>query len=167
MKTESVLFTDGHDVTVTYSTILVKKKWYNLKGIIRHSFSILSPVRFPFVIMLIAGAILSIAGVLNFVPESVKNWNISLFGISIYANELFFYSGIVIVLSACLFMLFGPERYAVTITTAEGDKNVVVSNRKEYINQIINALNEAFLAHINSDVKKTRSRRQNFLVSSR
>ena len=36
------------------------------------------------------------------------------------------------------------ERYAVRIATAEGEKNAVVSDKKEYISQIVNALNEAF-----------------------
>lgn len=166
MKTEGILYTDGHNVTVTYSTIQVKKKWYSLRGITKHSFSVLSPIRFQFVLMLIVGLILSIAGLMGFMPASARDWSITLVGVSISANELAFYSGIVMTLLACLLMLFVPERYALTITTAEGEKNVVVSKRKEYINQIINALNEAFLAHINTGVKKTHTR-QKYLVSAR
>jgi len=41
-------------------------------------------------------------------------------------------------------MVIVRERYAVRIATAEGEKNAVVSNKKEYIAQIVNALNEAF-----------------------
>jgi hypothetical protein len=166
MKTEGVLYTDGHNVTVTYSTIQVKKKWYSLRGITKHNFSILSPIRFHYVLMLIAGLILSIAGLMDLMPASARGWGITLIGIWISVNELAFYSGILVTLLACLLMLFVPERYAVTITTAEGEKNVVVSNRKEYIYQIICALNEAFLAHIDSGIKKTRAR-QKYLVSAR
>ena len=36
------------------------------------------------------------------------------------------------------------ERYAVRIATAEGEKNAVVSEKKEYIAQIVEALNEVF-----------------------
>ena len=36
------------------------------------------------------------------------------------------------------------QRYAVRIATAEGEKDVVVSSRKEYIQQIVDALNRAY-----------------------
>ena len=42
------------------------------------------------------------------------------------------------------FVLLVRERYAVRIATAEGEKNAVVSEKKEYITQIVDALNEAF-----------------------
>jgi len=35
-------------------------------------------------------------------------------------------------------------RYSVRIATAEGEKDVVVSSRKEYIQQIVDALNSAY-----------------------
>jgi hypothetical protein len=35
----------------------------------------------------------------------------------------------------------------VRISTAEGEKNAVVSNKKEYIAQIVNALDNAFYSH--------------------
>jgi hypothetical protein len=36
------------------------------------------------------------------------------------------------------------QRYAVRIATAEGEKDVVVSSRKEYIQQIVDALTSAY-----------------------
>ncbi len=65
-------------------------------------------------------------------------------------------------------MFFTKERYAVSITTAEGERNVVVSDRKEYITQIVHALNEAFFAKFDntgSSIKTTRKR--DFIVSGR
>jgi hypothetical protein len=58
-----------------------------------------------------------------------------------------------------------PVRYAVTITTADGEENVVVSSRKEHIHEIINALHIAFLAHMNSGGNK--DARQKYIVSAR
>ena len=53
-----------------------------------------------------------------------------------------------------LIMIRMREKYAVRIFTAEGEKNVVVSQSREYISQIVDALNRAFL-----DLLKTRGRR--------
>jgi hypothetical protein len=53
-----------------------------------------------------------------------------------------------------LVMLRLREKYAVRIYTAEGEKNVVVSASREYISQIIDALNRAFL-----DLVKSKSRK--------
>lgn len=167
MKAEGVLYTDGHDVTVTYSGIHVKKRWYALSGITKHGVSMLSPLRFPFVIMLIVGVMLSVLSATNLVPEPAKDWRIELLGVEHYAREVIFYFGSLMILLACLLMYFVPERYAVTITTAEGDKHLVVSKRREYINQIINALNEALLTRIKSGARRARTRYQDFLVSAR
>jgi hypothetical protein len=166
MKAEEILFTDGQDVTVTYSTFLVKKKWYSLSSITRHGLSILSPIRLSFVLLLMVGLILSMAGLLNFIPESARNWSMTLMGILINAKELALYVGIVVTLLALLLMLFVPARYALTITTEEGEKNVVVSRSKEHVNQIIHALNVAFLAHVKSGGNKT-SVSQKYMVSAR
>ena len=61
--------------------------------------------------------------------------------------------------------LYLGERYAVSITTAEGEKNVVISKRKEYITQIVHALNEAFFARIQGGQDKGSKRE--FTVSGR
>lgn len=167
MKAEEILYTDGHEVTVTYSTILVKKKWYSLSSIKKHSLSIISPIRLPFIILLFAGFSMTMAGLTDFMPESANNnLNIMLSGILINFNELVLYAGIVVTLLASLLMLFVPLRYAVTITTAEGEKNLVVSKRKEHIRQIINALNIAILSNMNSGNNKTFNRK-NYMVSAR
>ena len=52
--------------------------------------------------------------------------------------------GVAIALIGTIQIILERERYAVRIATAEGEKNVVVSKRKEYISQIVDALNEAY-----------------------
>ena len=70
MKAENVLYTDGHDVTVTESMFQVKKKWYHLSGITKHTFMILQPDRFPCVILLLLGGVLEIVGAANVIPST-------------------------------------------------------------------------------------------------
>lgn len=167
MREEDILYTDGHDVIVTYSAIQVKKKGYTINGITKHGVSILSPVRVPFVILFLLGIALCIAGYMNLAPDAWRHWRITFSSFVFSVNEFAMYAGIVLAIVSGSLMLFLSERYAVTITTAEGEKNVVVSRHKEYINQIINALNEAFLVRVNSGWKSSRSRKQNFMVSAR
>ena len=63
------------------------------------------------------------------------------------ANTVAIWAGGAIALIGILVLAIVRERYAVRIATAEGEKNAVVSERKEYISQIVNALNEAFSRH--------------------
>ena len=65
-------------------------------------------------------------------------------GTYITGNTLAIIIGSLLVLIGILITGLMRERYAVRIATAEGEKNVIVSSRKEYVKQIVDALNEAF-----------------------
>jgi hypothetical protein len=163
MKAESVLYTDGHDVTVTDSRLQVKKRWYQLSGITRHSFSILRPDKFPAALLLLVGSAVEIVGAADLIPATMSRVN--MFGLSITANQIAMGSGIMLLLIGAVVMWTLKERYAVSITTAEGEQNVVISERKEYISQIIHALNEAFFARIGPG--SGGGRKREFIVSGR
>jgi hypothetical protein len=49
------------------------------------------------------------------------------------------------------------DRYAVRIATAAGEKNVLVSRKKEYIEQIVEALNRAFFHFVSRGKNKKTS----------
>jgi hypothetical protein len=159
MKTDDVLYTDGHDVVVTYSAIQVKKKWYKLNGITKHGLSILGPERLPFVVLLLIGTALSLLGLFDGAQTLLGTTELAVYDFSIHLNQLLFWIGIGLLALTAVLMLAIPERYAVSITTAEGEKNLIVSTQKEYVTQIIKALNEAFLARVGSKagmIKKSR-----------
>ena len=161
MKTENVLYTDGHDVTVTDSVLRVKRKWYDLDGISKHGFSIIQPVRLRGILLLIAGGLFTAAGAGNFVTRIVPGVS----AVTMNANELSLGLGLLLLLVGTATMISMSERYAVSITTAEGEKHVVVSKRRDYITQIVHALNEAFFARIHGNSE--RSTTQRFTVSGR
>ena len=60
------------------------------------------------------------------------------------ANTVAIWTGAALALIGVLILAIVRERYAVRIATAEGEKNAVVSDKKEYISQIVDALNVAF-----------------------
>jgi len=146
-------YTDGHDVTVTDAGFKVKNTLYQLSGITRHGFSIIAPHRARYTVLLVLGTITFACGAFNILPA---NWHqqVTIFGLSVIVNAVVMTAGSVIFGVGMLVMLRLREKYAVRIFTAEGEKNVVVSSSREYISQIIDALNRAFL-----DLVKTKSRK--------
>jgi hypothetical protein len=137
------LYTDGHDVTVTDSTFRVRKHFYRLDGITRHGFSIIKPNKIPGLIITAFGFAVVAGGISNWMwtsqPEiSILSFPIGLKVLSIIGGCLFILGGFIV-------MLAMKEKYGVHIVTAEGEKDVLVSERKEYVSMVVEALNKAFL----------------------
>jgi len=160
---DKVYYSDGSLVTVTERMLQVKKTGYDLKGITRYGLSILQPVRLPWLALLIVGAGLVVAGVVKAIPET---WMTERYldDVLVTGNLVTVLLGSVLALTSIGVLLSLSERYAVSITTADGDHNVVVSKRKEYVTCIVNALNSAFFSRIKSTGEK---RTREFTVSSR
>jgi hypothetical protein len=157
METNNILYyTDGHQVTITDSGLKVKKTLYQLNRITRHRLSIIYPPRIPFLALIGLGTCLFIVGTMNLIPAS---WNtyVNIFGFSLMVISLFMSGGVLLVLAGIFVMFRLREKYAVHIITAEGEKNVVVSHSREYINQIMDALNRAFLDLMTSAKKEKAS----------
>jgi hypothetical protein len=143
MKPEKILYTDGHDVIITETSFQVKNKMYNLEGITRHELQTIRPNRAPAIFLFVLGLIIMIAGVLKMISPSLIP-DVKMGGDYISANTLAVWSGLILAIIGLLITLALKERYSVRISTAEGEKDAVVSRQKEYIRQIVNALNEAY-----------------------
>jgi hypothetical protein len=143
MISDRVIYTDGHDVTVTDSTLQVNKVKYKLNGIVKHGLFILRPQRLPGVLMVIIGLIVMFAGLLKLVPSTWINDAI-IAGTLVSGSTIALIIGGLIAFIGVLLLGIIRQRYAVRIATAEGEKDVVVSSRKEYIQQIVDALNAAY-----------------------
>jgi hypothetical protein len=142
MIPEKVIYTDGHDVTVTDSTLQVKNHEYKLDGVIKCGLMVLQPQRAPAVILLLLGIGLIIAGIMKVIdPSMVPDMTIA--GNVFTANTLALWVGGALALIGVLLFGILRERYAVRIATAEGERDAVVSDRKEYIRQIVEAINSA------------------------
>jgi hypothetical protein len=143
MTTERILYTDGHDVTVTESTFRVRKHFYRLDGITRHSFSIIKPSKLPGIFITGLGVLAIAVGISGTSLNS--DFALSIFSMTVGPNVLFSIGGCLLILLGSLLMGLMKERYSVRIVTAEGEKHVLVSDRREYISMVIEALNKAFL----------------------
>lgn len=143
MIQDKILYTDGHDVTITDSMFMVRNMSYRLIGITKHGLHIVKPHRLPGYILFMLGVILAVCGILNLTPENIVP-SARVLGLTLSGNTIVLIAGAAIAFMGILIIGLLRERYAVRIATAEGEKDVVVSNRKEYVNQIVNALNAAF-----------------------
>jgi hypothetical protein len=143
MTTERILYTDGHDVTVTESTFRVRKSFYRLDGITRHSFAIIRPNKLPGIFLTGIGILAVAVGISNVSLKS--EFTINVFSLIIGAKTLFLIAGCLLILAGTLLMGLLKEKYGVHIVTAEGERDVLVSDRKEYVSMVVEALNKAFL----------------------
>lgn len=145
MNTDKVYYTDGHDVVVTDTALKVNNKEYRLPGITRHGISTLRPSRAPGIFLFIIGMLLVAIGAYQLIPSSVME-DTYIMGNVITVNHWAIVFGALLGLMGLLVASFVKPRYAVRISTAEGENDVVVSRHKEYIRQIIDGLNQAFAA---------------------
>src|SRR5258706_3573610 len=164
MTTEEVLYADGHEVTVTESSFKVRKTMYQLKGIIHHDFLVIHPHRIPALMIMLIGALTILLGTLRFVPKNSLP-AFQFLSMEISENTAAIVLGAWLLMIGTVILSFAKERYAIRLATAEGEKNVLVSKRKEYVAQILDALNRAFLSLVSPTGKKAGSR--TFEVGSR
>jgi hypothetical protein len=135
MATDRVIYTDGRDVTVTDSALKVRNTSYKLSGITKLSFWTIRPDRAPAIILMVLGLAAAVAGFMGAIPSQVAEGN---------PNALALLVGIGLFIVGLLILVLARERYAVRIATAEGEKNAVVSRKREYIAQIVDAVYSAF-----------------------
>jgi hypothetical protein len=142
MIPDKILYTDGHDVTVTESTFQVRQTAYELRGITKFGLLIRRPDRLPGLITLLLGLLLLLVGLMNFISPSMIA-DVRIGDALVTANTIAFWLGVTLIVLGVVFMIAVRERYSVRIATAEGEKDAVVSSKKEYISQIVDALNRA------------------------
>ncbi len=167
MKSEKVLYTDGHEVTVTESIFQVKKTMYQLKGIIHHDFLVIYPPRIPALITMLIGAMTIFMAVLHWQPISAMPAT-RVLSSEISGTNAAVIVGCFLILIGVILLIAARVRYAIRLETAEGARNVLVSKRKEYVAQVLEALNKAFMSIVSP--KKESGKHKGgraFLVGSR
>lgn len=145
MNTDKVYYTDGHEVIVTSSALKVHNKEFLLPGITRHGLSTLKPQRAPGLFLFIIGMLIVVIGAYGFVPPGTVETMV-IGNRRVTANDWAVFIGAIIALGGLLIAVLVKPKYAVRIATAEGENDVVVSRQREYIRQIIEGLNKAFVA---------------------
>jgi uncharacterized membrane protein len=139
-----IYYTDGHQVMITNDGFRVKGTLYRLSAITQHGLSIIRPQRIPTIVLMVFGIALFLSGALNMIPTT-WNTHINLLGFSVLVNSLLMAGGIALLGIGVTFLIIQKEKFSVRILTEEGEKNVVISHSREYISQIVDGLNRAYL----------------------
>jgi hypothetical protein len=145
MANDKVFYTDGHEVIVTDTTFKVNKKEYKLLGITRHGFLTIKPHRAPGIFIFIIGLLVLLIGAFELLPVLTVR-DVRVMNRYISANDVAVFSGALIAALGLFLAILAKPKYAVRISTAEGESNAVISRQQEYIRQIIDGLNRAFIA---------------------
>ncbi len=148
MIPEKVIYTDGHDVTVTDTKLKVKNHSYKLSGITKHALMTMRAKKLPFIIIMGLGLLLALMGLFVDFAYAIDGG-----GDNISLNSIFLWTGLALLIAGTIGLAVNRVKYAVRIDTAEGEKNAVVSTKKAYITQIFEALNEAFRNRVAPDRK--------------
>jgi hypothetical protein len=151
---DKVLYTDGRDVTVTETKLQVKNDAYELRGITKFGLFIRRPDRFPGMLLLITGLLLAVTGGFGLISPDVIS-DIQVGNDLVSANTVAVWLGVGFIVLGIIVMIAVKESYSVRISTAEGEKDAIVSNKKEYITQIVNALNRG-ISYIQYNTTGTR-----------
>jgi hypothetical protein len=141
MVPEQIIYTDGHDVVVTDTQLKVKNTSYRLAGITKFYLWTIRPDRWPSVLLMLVGIGIGVLGFMRMIP---MQYNVATDNGSLDINMLAMWIGAGLFLIGIIILAVSRVRYAVRIGTAEGEKNAVVSVKKEYISQIVDAIHSAF-----------------------
>ena len=139
---ENTLYTDGHGVKVTTSEFVSGNTSYKIKGIIDAQMNLLRAAITPVVLLILIG----LGGILTGAMHLYSNSSVEPFyigSIPVTVNRIVFLGGLLLVAAGLTRGVTMRCRYAVHIVTAEGDKEPVVSTKKEYIHEIVAAIQKA------------------------
>jgi Family of unknown function (DUF6232) len=145
MTVDRIFYTNGHDVTVSDSMLTVKKKKYRLPGITRHGLRVLKPIRIPGLILASLGALVMLLGSFQLI-SSIGFSVIRIFRWTLDADVAILIAGGFVAAVGLLVTFLVRPQYAVHISTAEGENDVIISREREYVRQVVDALNRAFMA---------------------
>lgn len=142
MIPDNVIYTDGHNVTITDTQLKVKKRSYKFNGITKHGMFILKPRKLPAILLAAIGVVLAVIGFMGLLPPNNVPAIETAEGI-ISANTVVVWIGLSLTIIGALVLAILKKKYALRIDTAEGERNIVESTNRAYITQIVDALNEA------------------------
>jgi hypothetical protein len=143
MKAEDIFYTDGQAVFITSSTLQVGDKSYSLKAIKESSMAVVPPERGFGMIIFLTGVLLALFGMADGIPSHVAQGLVTARGIDL--NEIAQWTGLGFTLLGLVFSVMLREKYAVRIANDEGELDAIVSSRREYIQEILDALNRVVL----------------------
>jgi hypothetical protein len=139
---DSIIYTDGRDVKVTTREFITGETNYLIDGILNARSNIIRAKTGSAIILMIIG-LLFVAGGYFHLFNNLQVDSMRIGTLSLTPNRIAALAGAVLFLIGMFWIAISRNKYAVHITTAEGEKEPVVSTKKDYVNQIVSAINKA------------------------
>jgi len=138
----NTLYTDGHGIKVTTTKLYTGKVAYRLDGVLNAYMNSIRPQLFIPIMLILLGIVCIVSGFTHLLPDKIMS-SFYFLNLLITSNLLSIIGGILLILSGLLMATTARTQYAVHIVTAEGEKDPIVSQQKDYISQIVSALQQA------------------------
>jgi hypothetical protein len=139
---ENTIYTDGHGIKVTTSEFVTGNTSYKIEGIINAQMNLLRAALTPAILCILLGIGGIITGAIHlYSHSSVEPFYIG--NILVTVNRIVFFLGLLLLAAGLILAFTTRDKYAVHIVTAEGEKEPVVSTKKEYIREIVTAIQKA------------------------
>lgn len=144
MTQESVIYTDGHGVKVTPNQLIINNAEYFLDGLTDIKLFTIRANKAPGILLMLVGLAAVILSFMGLFTRLNLN-NISLGGLLLSADKAALIFGVILIFTGLLWTAVVHDKYAVRIRTAEGEKDALTSRKRDYIVQIVDAVNKATL----------------------
>jgi hypothetical protein len=139
---DNVLYTDGHGIKVTTSDFFTGKNNYRIDGILNARMNLIKAHYARGIWLMLFGIAAVVVGILHLLPESTMPAS-TIANILVTSNRIAIAAGIFLFVAGILVMAVQHNKYSVHIVTAEGEKDPIISEKKDYIHQIVSALDYA------------------------
>ncbi|SRR5258705_9947020 len=139
---EGVIYTDGHGTKVTTQEFITGNTTYLIRGIMEARMNQIKASLLPAITLLVLGVIAFVAGLLHLLNhEEVVQFRIGETDMTL--NRIVALAGFIFIILGLIGLVLRHKKYSVHIRTAEGEKDPVVSTKKDYVSQIVSAINTA------------------------
>jgi hypothetical protein len=139
---EGVIYTDGHGTKVTTQEFITGNATYLIRGIMEARMNQIRTSLIPSITLLVLGTIAFIAGYFQLLNhEEVIQFRIGEMDMTL--NRIATLVGFIFIILGLVGLALRHKKYSVHIRTAEGEKDPVVSTKKDYVSQIVSAINTA------------------------
>ena len=144
----SIIYTDGHGVKITDSTFYVHRQSYSLDGIKEIKLLKIPSRKAPGIILFVIGFILMLLGSLGSMEQ--VSFETARRIVVLDADMVAIVAGVLLVVTAIVVSILTKSKYAVKITTAEGEKRPLESRNREYVAHVVNSLKRAYYKYVRS-----------------
>lgn len=139
---EGIIYTDGHGTKVTTQEFITRNATYLIRGIMEARMNQTKTSLIPSITLLVLGAIAFIAGYFQLLNhEEIVQFRVGEMDMTL--NRIASLAGFIFIILGLIGLALRHKKYSVHIRTAEGEKDPLVSTKKDYVSQIVSAINTA------------------------